>query len=137
MDRSLQQHIRDRAEGVCEYCRVPDEFDPLPYHMDHIIARKHHGPTEPDNLAWACFACNNQKQSDISGIDQEGDPNTPVRLFHPRRDDWQTHYRWNGAILVGLAAIGRVTVDVLSINLPHRVGFREFLIEEGVFPNAQ
>jgi hypothetical protein len=39
-----------------------------------------------------------------------------------------------GAWLVGLTPCGRATVDVLNINVPHRIDLREFLILGGVFP---
>lgn len=134
MDRSLQQQVWERARATCEYCRVPQAFDPLPFHVDHITARKHHGSIELDNLALACFACNNQKQSDIAGVDPEGQGHTIVRLFHPSIDNWNEHFEWSGATVAGRTPIGRVTIYVLGMNLPHRVGFRQFLIDEGVFP---
>ena len=57
-----------------------------------------------------------------------------VRLFHPRRDKWKEHFRWEGVVLVGVTQTGRVTVDVLAINLPHRIRLREALVSEGAFP---
>jgi hypothetical protein len=86
------------------------------------------------NLAFACFGCSTFKGYDISGIDRETGELT--RLFNPRSDAWSDHFRWNGAELVALTAIGRVTVDVLAINLHYRVVFRQTLIDEGVFPPA-
>ncbi len=134
MDAELRQQIRQRAQDICEYCGMPQQFDPTPFHVDHIIAVKHAGPTHKDNLALACFACNNHKQSDISGIDPDGESDVLIRLFHPRRDDWSEHFIWNGAELVGQTPIGRVTIYVLAINAPHRVNLRQSLINEGVFP---
>ena len=111
---------------------MPQPFDLLTFQIDHIIARKHHGTDELDNLALACFACNNHKGPNIAGIDR--DSGEVVRLFHPRQDRWQEHFDWNGASLVGLTQTGRVTVDVLAMNLPHRIRLRESLIAERVFP---
>ncbi len=111
---------------------MPQPFDLLTFQVDHIIARKHHGTDESDNLALACFACNNHKGPNVAGID--GDSGDVVQLFHPRRDRCEEHFEWNGASLVGLTPTGRVTVDVLAINLPHRIRLREALIAEGVFP---
>jgi 5-methylcytosine-specific restriction endonuclease McrA len=65
MSASLRDRVRQRASNRCEYCQMPAELDSLEFHWDHIIAQKHRGPTEFANLAWSCFACNNQKQSDI------------------------------------------------------------------------
>jgi len=36
--------------------------------------------------------------------------------------------------LVGKTEIGKVTIDVLAINLRYRVAIRSALIEEGIFP---
>ncbi len=60
--------------------------------------------------------------------------NKLVPLFNPRRHRWHRHFRWDGSLLVGRTPVGRVTVAVLEINLDHRVGFRQGLIDEGVFP---
>lgn len=111
---------------------MPQEFDPLPFQIDHIIARKHGGPTSAENLALACFSCNNHKGPNIAGIDP--DTQALARLFHPRQDDWSEHLIWNGPELMGKTPIGRVTIAVLAINLPHRIALRHALIEEGVFP---
>jgi 5-methylcytosine-specific restriction endonuclease McrA len=108
------------------------EWDPLPFEIDHIIARKHNGPTSSENLALACFSCNNHKGPNIAGIDPDTNHVTP--LFHPRRDVWQEHFIWHGPELVGRTPVGRVTIAVLAINLPYRVALRRALMEEGVFP---
>ena len=132
MDRALQELVWSRAGSLCEYCRVAQASDRLPFEVDHIIALKHRGPTRASNLCLACFACNNHKGSNISGIDFVTKRIVP--LFNPRRHKWRRHFRWDGAVLVGLTPIGRATVAVLEINLEHRVAFRQELIEEGVFP---
>jgi len=105
------------------------EFDELPFQIEHIIPRKHHGPDTMENLALACFACNNHKGCNLTGLD--GESGRITRLFHPRRDDWNEHFRWEGPRLVGRTAIGRVTADVLAISLPYRVELRAALREEG------
>jgi len=111
---------------------MKQEFDELTFQIEHIIPRKHHGSDEIDNLALACFACNNHKGPNLSGLD----PKTAEmsRLFHPRRDKWEQHFQWDGARLIGRTPIGRSTVDVLAINLPYRCELRAALIEESVFP---
>ncbi len=132
MRKSLRDRVWSRARGRCEYCQVPQECDPISFEIDHVIAEKHHGLTELENLALACFACNNHKGANLSGRDQL--TRRVVRLFDPRRDEWSVHFRWKGAVLVGKTPRGRATVDVLAINLPHRVVHRLELIEEGEFP---
>jgi hypothetical protein len=56
-----------------------------------------------------------------------------VPLFNPRKDRWSDHFEWDGPYLVGKTDIGKVTVDVLAINLPYRVTLRAALMDEGVF----
>jgi hypothetical protein len=132
MERALEELVWRRAGGRCEYCQVPQALDRLPFEIDHIIARKHHGPTRASNLCLACFACNNHKSSNISGIDEKTKKIVP--LFHPRRHKWHRHFRWDGPVLIGLTPSGRATIAVLEINVDYRVGFRRRLIEERVFP---
>lgn len=132
MDEPLRQFVFERAQRICEYCRLPDEFDPLPFCVDHIIAQQHQGPTAEFNLAASCFSCNSSKGPNIAGVDP--DTGQLTRLFHPRRDIWSEHFHWNGPTVCGLTAIGRVTLYVLDINDPVRIEHRRLLIEEGVFP---
>src|SRR5205085_1381102 len=55
-------------------------------------------------------------------------------LYNPRRQKWSRHFRWSGALLLGRTAVGRATINLLGINLPHQVALRAELILEGVFP---
>jgi hypothetical protein len=134
MSDSLEELVRERAGDRCEYCQVSQEHDLVSFEIDHIIARKHRGPTRANNLCLACFACNNHKGPNIAGVD----PRTRkiVPLFNPRRHKWHRHFRWDGPVLVGLTPRGRTTITVLEINLDYRIAFRQLLIEEGVFPPA-
>jgi hypothetical protein len=132
MDATLARLVWQRAGATCEYCGLPQAFDRLPFEIDHIIARKHDGPTTAANLALACFSCNSHKGPNIAGRDpRTGDI---VRLFHPRRHKWGRHFRWDGPTLLGRTAIGRATIAVLRINAPVRVRLRRQLIKEGKFP---
>jgi hypothetical protein len=54
-----------------------------------------------------------------------------TRLYHPRRDIWNEHFRWAGGTLVGITPVGRTTVEVLAINHVYRVAAREVLIASG------
>ena len=48
MDRKTEHIVRLRGGGVCEYCRLPEVVSHLPFPLDHIIARQHHGPSTED-----------------------------------------------------------------------------------------
>ena len=132
MDEELIRLVGRRAGHRCEYCQVPRTFTRMQFQIDHITARKHRGPTAAGNLALSCLPCNGHKGPNLAGIDRPS--RKIVRLFHPRRHKWTHHFRWDGAVLVGRTAIGRVTIVVLEINLPYRVVHRQMLIDEGVFP---
>lgn len=111
---------------------MPEHLTHFSFAIDHIVARKHGGSTVAVNLALSCSYCNSFKGTDATGFD----PRTGrlARLFHPRRQRWERHFRWRGAILLGRTAIGRTTVLVLNINDPSRVDQRAALIAEGQFP---
>lgn len=128
---ALRQLVRQRAGDCCEYCKIPQEFDEATFQIDHIRASKHGGPTVEENLAWACFPCNNHKGPNVAGY---GETDEIQPLFNPRQDVWDEHFQWNGPELVGKTSNGSATIRVLAINLPDRVALRRELIEEGVFP---
>lgn len=129
MDRDLEKLVWGRAGADCEYCRIPQRLDDLPFEIDHVLATAHGGKTAPNNLALSCLPCNRFKGPNLAGLD----PKTGrlARLFHPRRHAWSRHFRWEGAILIGLTPIGRATIRVLHINDLLRVRLRTQLIGEG------
>ncbi len=123
--------VRQRAEGRCEYCRLPQNASHIPFEIDHIISRKQYGRTVASNLALACWYCNSFKGPNISGLD----PLTKklTRLFDPRRHKWSHHFRYQGAVLIGRTAIGRTTIRVLQINCDEAITLRQSLLDEGRF----
>jgi HNH endonuclease len=129
---ALRTFVRRRANRRCEYCLLHDSDATVLHEPDHIIARKHRGPTLADNTAWACAACNGQKGTDIASIDPESEK--LVRLFHPRRDDWPQHFRLDGGEIVPLTGIGRVTEFLLQLNRFDRLANRRLLLKADRFP---
>jgi hypothetical protein len=109
MDAALERLVRERAAGRCEYCGLPESACWFSFEIDHIIAIRHGGPTVAENLALSCYYCNNAKGANIASIDPQ--TNKIVRLFHPRRDRWKRHFRWEGARLVGRTSVGRTTLE--------------------------
>jgi 5-methylcytosine-specific restriction endonuclease McrA len=81
---ALRRLVYERAGGHCEYCLIPDTLVLVAHQIDHIIAEKHGGLTEADNLALACVLCNKHKGSDLASIDPQTGEIVP--LYHPRRD---------------------------------------------------
>ena len=132
MDAGLNSEVRHRAGDRCEYCQMPQSAHVRSFAVDHVIARQHGGKTTSENLALACLRCNSHKGPNLAGLDP--DASVLTRLFHPRVDRWTDHFRWEGAILIGLTDVGRTTIEVLTINHPDYVALRESLIHEGVLP---
>lgn len=119
----LKQQVIERANGCCEYCRIGQNDQLLPFHVDHIISQKHRGTDELDNLCLACYRCNAYKGSDIAVFDPQTE--TITQLFHPRKQKWDDHFRIldNGEI-TGLTPEGRGTVFLLRMNDQNRIQTR-------------
>ena len=126
----LRIEVRARAKGRCEYCRLPESVTLVPHEVDHIIAVKHGGETSLENLALCCTLCNKHKGTDLASIDPE--TGNVERLFHPRKDVWPEHFRVERGTMVGLTAVGRVTIRLLQWNRTDRVRERILLLQAGL-----
>jgi hypothetical protein len=100
-----------------------------PHEADHIIAEQHRGTTGFDNLAFACFHCNRRKGPNLASLDPNTGQLSP--LFNPRVHQWAEHFRKDGAHIVPLSAIGRVTVELLRLNSPERLLVRVAVLQSG------
>ena len=112
----LRELVRHRATDRCEYCRLPQSAEPdRVFHLEHVVAHQHGGPTVLPNLCWACQSCNLHKGPNLSGVDQLS--GGIVMLYHPRRDRWDDHFLTlaDGSVQ-GRTASGRATVAVLRMN---------------------
>ena len=128
---ALRRLVSERAGGCCEYCLIPEAAVFTAHEIDHIVAEKHGGTTEADNLALSCVLCNKHKGSDLASIDPQTGEIVP--LYHPRRDKWHEHFQLNGAEFIALTSIGRVTVRLLQLNRRDRIEERRLLIEAEMF----
>lgn len=129
---SLRQIVIERAHGRCEYCLLSEKESYWPHEIDHIYATKHGGETVQINLCLSCVDCNRYKGSDLCSLDPVS--GEIARLFHPRRDRWEDHFRLEGARIVPLTAIGRVTERLLQFNTIERIFEREMLIALELYP---
>ena len=137
MDDETKQFVRRRAEDRCEYCGVHQRYYPdFTFHTEHIVARQHRGPDELGNLALACHLCNNKKGPNLSGIDP--DTGELTRLFNPRTDIWNAHFRLEGdGLILGLTPIGRTPAYVLGMNVAVRVQIRRVIVHLEVAEKQQ
>lgn len=122
---ALWRAVVRRAGNRCEYCLLPADVAFFPHEVDHVIAEKHGGRTEADNLAFACWRCNRHKGSDLGSFD----PLTQdfSLLYNPRTQVWAEHFAWQGEQLVGLTPEGRTTVGLLRLNSEERLAERRSL----------
>jgi hypothetical protein len=123
---NLRVLVRERAGERCEYCGIHQKDDPaFLFHIEHIVARQHRGTTDEGNLALSCHHCNLHKGPNLTGIDpRSGDT---VALFHPRTEQWSSHFAISEGRITGLTPTGRATVEVLSINDSARVELRRLV----------
>ena len=130
ISEKLRQQIAKNANFKCEYCLTPEFFLATTFHIDHIRSIKHGGKAIPQNLAYACPHCNQNKGSDIASYT---DDDELTRLFNPRIDIWDDHFEVKkSGIIVSISQIGEATINTLSFNQIERVIFRKSLIEIGV-----
>jgi hypothetical protein len=132
MDAATRELVRQRAGNRCEYCLLRQEQTGLSHHIEHIVAKQHGGPDDPENLALSCNRCNLHKGPNLTGIDPV--TREVVTLYHPRQDIWADHFEFAGPRIVGLTATGRTTVYVLAMNDERRLERRAELLARGELP---
>lgn len=130
----LRRVVVTRAESLCEYCLIAEEDTGFGCEVDHIISEKHGGPTEAENLAYACVFCNQGKGSDVGSI--HWDTGEFVRFFHPRRDHWAEHFILRGNMIDARTAVGEATARILGFNRTERLEERQLLRSIGRYPSA-
>jgi hypothetical protein len=126
--------VAERAAHRCEYCRAPEVVFNFPFEVEHVIPPMHGGADDETNFALSCRACNLFKSNHLDGVDPQTE--TVVRLFDPRQDRWDEHFRADTAtgVIVGLTPIGRATVVRLQMNTPTQSAARQQWMRLGLFP---
>src|SRR5437667_11707531 len=105
---ALLEIVQERAQGRCEYCKLPGALGKPRHQPDHIISLKHGGETELSNLAFACAHCNRYKGPNLSGRDPM--TGNVTALFNPRMQEWSDHFEWAGSLLRGRTVTGPATL---------------------------
>jgi 5-methylcytosine-specific restriction endonuclease McrA len=67
-----RQLIHKLAGSCCEYCRVAQGDRLSKFQIDHIIALKHGGSDDVDNLCLACLKCNSFKGPNVAALTETG-----------------------------------------------------------------
>ncbi|PZO48135.1 MAG: HNH endonuclease [Phormidesmis priestleyi] len=116
---ALRRFVVERAAQSCEYCQLPNSLSFYPHEVDHVIALKHQGKTNVENLAYACWRCNRYKGSDLGSFD----PQTSefCFLFNPRQQVWVEHFGLKEGQIIGRSPEGRTTALLLKMNMADRI----------------
>jgi hypothetical protein len=121
---SLRKSVTMRAGNRCEYCGLSQIGQAATFHLDHVVPVVAGGATMLENLALACIHCSLRKGARMTATDPKS--GRSVRLFHPRKQKWNHHFRWSGDELAGITAAGRATVDALALNSAEHQIIRSF-----------
>jgi hypothetical protein len=106
----------------------------IPLTVEHILPKARGGNDDDENLWLSCRLCNEKKGIAIDAIDPE--TSDTVALFNPRTQTWADHFSWSvdGIRIIPKTAIGRITVDMLSLNDELRVRSRALWVKAGYHP---
>ncbi len=131
LSTTIRDAVKQRAiDNRCEYCKLPESLSKYSHQVDHIFPPRHGGSDDIDNLAWACFKCNNHKGTDIATIEN----GKLIPLFNPRTKVWAEHFETQATgIIVGLTLEGEATVRLLNMNTIQYIEIRKNLIEIGIW----
>jgi HNH endonuclease len=130
--RRLRRLVVVRAGERCEYCRLAQIGQEATFHIDHILPVVDGGETAAANLALACVSCSLRKEARQTVRDPDTDRYLPI--FNPRTDRWSDHFRWEGAVVIGLTAKARGTIELLRLNRPRILAIRREEMARGRHP---
>ena len=124
--------VAERAGHRCEYCHAPEVIFNFPFEVEHVLPTALGGGDDPTGLALACRSCNLFKSDAIEAPDPE--TGLVCRLFNPRQDDWEAHFRIDRATaeIAALTPIGRATLACLRLNRPVQAAARRLWIQLGL-----
>ena len=133
----IRVHVRERARGLCEYCRIDEESTGHEFTLDHVAPESRGGPTTRENLAYACIGCNVRKSNRTHAPDPIDGEIAP--LYNPRLHRWRDHFCWSAdtRFILGLTPSGRATIVALSLNRPLLIKYRILMIRNGLHPPSE
>jgi hypothetical protein len=126
--------VQERAQNLCEYCRIPLAFAVQPFVVEHIVPVSRGGTNHLSNLACSCGGCNGHKYNKIEATDPVNGDLVP--LFNPRNQRWQEHFVWSDdyVLVLGITPTGRATVEALGLNRAGLCNLRRLLFGVGKHP---
>jgi hypothetical protein len=132
--RERRRRIAEEAQYRCGYCQTQEVVSGIPLTIEHITPKAKGGNDDNENLWLSCRLCNEKKGMLLEASDP--DTGETVPLFNPRTQTWPDHFTWSedGSRIIPKTAIGRATVDVLSLNDELRVRARAIWLKAGYHP---
>jgi hypothetical protein len=107
--------VIERACRRYEYCLVHEDKAVFPHKIVHTMSRKQAAPLV------------------LATINYFG---RPIRLFDPRRDSWDEHFKLDEPIIQPVSPIGEVIVRMLRLNAAERVIKRRLFQALGSYRKA-
>ncbi len=132
ISESLKKKIRRVAKNRCGYCLLPQSLNPVLLEIEHIFPTAKGGTNDEENLWLVCRLCNGYKATQTESLDKK--TNETVRLFNPRTQNWNEHFKWEEEIVIGKTPCGRATIQTLKLNNPIILPVRKKWILAGWFP---
>ena len=133
----LRRSLRAESNNPrCAYCHSPEKLLGIPLEVDHITSVSLTGKTVIGNLCLCCRTCNGYKWKIVKARDPL--TNRLVKLFHPRRQKWPEHFRWDAGRtrIIGLSATGRATIEALQMNNDLMVNLRSLWVILDLHPGT-
>jgi hypothetical protein len=131
---ATRAEIRSQYAGCCGYCGVSETAIGNELEIDHFRPQSQGGDDAPDNLVYACPACNRYKSDYWAAPEAAADQH----LLHPQHDDFSLHMAETvSGHLIGLTARGWFHIRWLHLNRPLLVQFRQLRQREQLQTAAQ
>ncbi len=131
---ALRQRVAAQARHRCGYCHTQEVVSGIPLTLEHLSPKARGGSDAEENLWLSCRLCNEAK----GVLTEAADPQTGVSvpLYNPRAQARTEHFIWDEqrTRLIGLAAVGRATIQALSLNDELRVRARAIWVQAGYHP---
>lgn len=129
----LQRTVREHFQECCAYCQTAEFLTAMTFEIEHIQPIAAGGETVFENLCFACPSCNRYKGSRQSMATKDGEI---VPFFHPHKQKWLEHFRWNddATAIESLSMVGKVTISALKMNRPALIRARKMWIKLNEHP---
>jgi hypothetical protein len=132
LPEELSHAVRVRAAQRCQYCRMHETLQGATFHLEHVFPLCKGGRSDLGNLVLACPGCNLHKAARVTAPDPVTGEEVP--LFHPLRQAWPEHFRFQGYQIEALSPVGRATVNALDLNHSRRQRIRKVEEAFGLYP---